>query len=52
MVDVKPWKGDYAGTVVRDNIIIGGSPTATDSTNQTEGVIIKSVISRRECRHF
>lgn len=45
MVDFNPWNGDYAGTVVHDNNIIGGSSTATDSTNQTEGIIIKLVIS-------
>ncbi len=57
MVDVTPWGGDYSGTVVRNNTIIGGFATDSDSATQTDGdnvddVIVKSVISLRECHHF
>ena len=50
MVDVMPWDGDYSGTVVQNNTIIGG--VATDSKSATQSgeaiendVIVKSVIS-------
>ncbi len=50
MVDVTPWGGDYSGTVVRNNTIIGGFATDSKSATQSDGanvdnVIIKSVIS-------
>jgi hypothetical protein len=46
MVDVMPWGGDYSGTVVRNNTIIGGNlksstPSDGDIVND---VIVKSVI--------
>ncbi len=51
MVDVKPWGGDYTGTVVQDNTIMGGSTVDSTSTSQNasenaDDVIIKSVISQ------
>jgi hypothetical protein len=51
MVDVKPWGGDYTGTVVQDNTIMGGSTADSTSASQNtsdnaDGVIIKSVISQ------
>jgi hypothetical protein len=51
MVDVEPWGGNYAGTVVQDNTIVGGLATDSDSATQKDGqnvddVIIKSVIFR------
>lgn len=47
MVDVMPWGGDYSGTVVRNNTIIGGP---LKSSSESDGdivnnVIVKSVIS-------
>ena len=46
MVDYDPWSGDFTGTVVRDNLILGGF--ATDITddhnakgNNFENAIIK-----------
>jgi hypothetical protein len=46
MVDVMPWGGDYSGTVVRNNTIIGGylrssTPSDGDIVND---VIVKLVI--------
>lgn len=48
MVDVVPWGGNYTGTVVRNNTIIGGFATDSRSASQNDGqnvddVIIKSV---------
>ena len=56
MVDVVPWGGNYTGTVVQNNTIIGGFATDSKSASQTDGenvddVIIKSVVSQR-ARHF
>ncbi len=53
MVDVAPWGGDYSGTVVENNTIMGGFATDSDSATKTDGVnvddvIIKLVISLRE----
>ena len=57
MVDVTPWGGNYTGTIVHNNTIIGGFATDSDSAHQTDGanvddVIIKSVISLRESHHL
>jgi hypothetical protein len=48
MVDVEPWGGNYAGTVVQNNSIVGGLATDSDSAFHEDGqnvndVIIKSV---------
>lgn len=56
MVDVVPWGGNYSGTVVHNNTIIGGFATDSDSAFQNDGVnvddvIIKSVLSF-ECYYF
>ena len=51
MVDVMPWGGDYSGTVVRNNTIIGG-PLKSSSESDGDianGVMVKSVISWRVC---
>lgn len=63
MVDVVPWGGNYTGTIVQNNTIIGGFATDSKSISQTDGqnvddVIVKSVIflssasfsSHRLCR--
>ncbi|KAI9447929.1 hypothetical protein H4582DRAFT_1897235 [Lactarius indigo] len=44
MVDVTPWGGDYSGTVVRNNTIIGGFATDSDSATQTDGDSVDDVI--------
>ncbi|KAI9456038.1 hypothetical protein BJY52DRAFT_1121471, partial [Lactarius psammicola] len=44
MVDVTPWGGDYSGTVVRNNTIIGGFATDSKSTTQSNGVNVDDVI--------
>jgi hypothetical protein len=50
MVDFLPWDGDYTGTVVQNNTIMGGfaaSPSTSTSQNDGENAgdaIIKSVI--------
>ena len=49
MVDFLPWKGNYTGTVVQNNIIMGGfAENSSISTSQVDGgnanrSIIKSV---------
>lgn len=49
MVDVIPWGGNYVGTVVQNNTIVGGLATDSDSAIQkdcqnVDDVIIKSVV--------
>jgi hypothetical protein len=44
MVDVVPWGGNYSGTVVHNNTIIGGFATDSDSTFQHDGVNVDDVI--------
>jgi hypothetical protein len=49
MVDVVPWGGNYADTVVRNNTIVGGFATDSMSASQEDGqnaddVIVKSGI--------
>jgi hypothetical protein len=41
MVDVMPWGGDYSGTVVRNNTIIGGH---LRSSTPSDGDIVNDVI--------
>lgn len=41
MVDVMPWGGDYSGTVVRNNTIIGGN---LKSSTPSDGDIVNDVI--------
>jgi parallel beta-helix repeat protein len=45
MVDYDPWSGDFTGTVVRDNLILGGFATDTMDDNAKgnnfENAIIK-----------
>lgn len=46
MVDVTPWGGDYSGTVVQNNLIIGGLADPTngieaDTGTNEDGVILK-----------
>jgi parallel beta-helix repeat protein len=57
MVDVPPWGGNYTGTVVRNNTVIGGWATDSKSAIQSYGenvddVIVKSVISLQACDLF
>jgi hypothetical protein len=50
MVDFLPWDGDYTGTVVQNNTIMGGfAADSSTSASQNDGenadnAIIKSVI--------
>ncbi|KAH9060936.1 pectin lyase fold/virulence factor [Lactarius vividus] len=44
MVDVTPWGGDYSGTVVRNNTIIGGFATDSDSATKSDGDSVDDVI--------
>ena len=37
MVDYEPFHGDYTGTVVRDNTILGGFATSTDEPGELKG---------------
>ena len=47
MVDYDPWSGDFTGTVVRDNVILGGFATDpidnNTKGNNFENAIIKQV---------
>ncbi|EIN10985.1 hypothetical protein PUNSTDRAFT_100908 [Punctularia strigosozonata HHB-11173 SS5] len=45
MVDFDPWSGDYTGTVVRNNTIMGGFATDTsDEDSETKGTNDEDVI--------
>ncbi|KAH9999978.1 hypothetical protein BJV77DRAFT_1058272 [Russula vinacea] len=44
MVDVVPWGGNYTGTVVRNNTIIGGFATDSRSASQNDGQNVDDVI--------
>ncbi|KAH9077063.1 hypothetical protein EDB83DRAFT_2348001 [Lactarius deliciosus] len=44
MVDVTPWGGDYSGTIVRNNTIIGGFATDSDSATKSDGDSVDDVI--------
>jgi len=50
MVDYLPWKGDYTGTVVQNNTIMGGfaadssPPASKNNGKNADNAIIKSVI--------
>lgn len=44
LVDYDPWNGNYSGTVVYDNTVIGGFATDSDSSHQTDGVNVDNVI--------
>lgn len=45
MVDYDPWGGDYTGTIVRDNLILGGfatdEPDKDQKGNNFKNAIIK-----------
>jgi hypothetical protein len=44
MVDYDPWSGDFTGTVVRDNLILGGFATATIDDNNAKGTNFENAI--------
>lgn len=44
MVDVTPWGGDYSGTVVRNNLIVGGLADPTNGVEAETGTNEDSVI--------
>lgn len=44
MVDIDPWSGNYTGVVVRNNTVLGGFATDSDSATQTDGANIDDVI--------
>ena len=46
MVDVQPWGGDYSGTIVRDNFIIGGLADPTDGIEANTGTNADGVIMK------
>ena len=37
MVDINPWSGNYTGTIVRDNTIVGGFATSVDGDGDNKG---------------
>lgn len=44
MVDYDPWNGDYTGTVVRDNLILGGFATDNDNATMSKGSNFENAI--------
>ncbi|KAH9938100.1 uncharacterized protein B0H18DRAFT_965550 [Fomitopsis serialis] len=44
MVDYDPWAGNYTGTVVRNNLIMGGFATSEEEPGETHGVNSEDVI--------
>lgn len=44
MVDIDPWGGNYTGVVVRNNTVLGGFATDSDSAVQKDGENIDDVI--------
>ncbi|KAI0005117.1 hypothetical protein BJV74DRAFT_326754 [Russula compacta] len=44
MVDVLPWGGNYTGTIVQNNTVIGGFATDSKSASQTDGQNVDDVI--------
>lgn len=37
MVDINPWGGNYTGTIVRNNTIMGGFATSPDVDGDNKG---------------
>ena len=37
MVDYEPWSGNYTGTVVRNNVILGGFASDPATADETRG---------------
>ncbi len=37
MVDYDPWNGNYTGTVVRDNVILGGFASDPATPGESKG---------------
>jgi len=44
LVDVVPWGGDYSGTVVQNNTVLGGFATDSKSATQNNGENVDDVI--------
>jgi hypothetical protein len=44
MVDYLPFSGNYAGTVVHNNTIMGGFSTDPESSRETDGANVDDVI--------
>ncbi|KAF8505871.1 hypothetical protein F5888DRAFT_481064 [Russula emetica] len=44
MVDVVPWGGDYSGTIVQNNTVLGGFATDSKSNTQNDGENVDDVI--------
>lgn len=37
MVDVEPWGGNYTGTIISNNTILGGFATNAEQAGETDG---------------
>ena len=44
MVDYQPWGGDYTGTIVRNNTIVGGFATQPEDGTEQKGENDEDVI--------
>ncbi|KAF9478664.1 hypothetical protein BDN70DRAFT_859677 [Pholiota conissans] len=44
LVDYDPWSGDYSGTVVHDNFIMGGFATDEENSTDTKGTNVENAI--------
>jgi hypothetical protein len=50
-VDYAPFDGDYTGSVVRDNVILGGFATSTEQPGEVKGVNQDDVIIKYALSH-
>lgn len=44
MVDYLPFSGDFSGTIVRNNTILGGFSTDTAEANETDGANTNDIV--------
>lgn len=52
MVDWAPWGGNYTGTIVRNNLIMGGFATSDEEPGDRDGSNAEDVIIKLVLRRF
>jgi len=53
MVDYDPWSGDFTGTIIRDNLILGGFATdAIDNDNNSKGNNFENAIIKQVPKQY
>lgn len=50
-MDYEPFDGDYTGTVVRDNVILGGFATSTEEAGEVKGANQNDAITKYALSH-